>query len=70
MSMSMDFMRLATVVKLVTPIAVVFSVCRGVLGCVHPISTKVCHKGSISLAGIYSPASSALADSDITNFII
>ena len=70
MGMSMDLMRMSTVVKLVTPTEVVLSVFRGVLGCGHTISMRVWLRGTISLVAIYIPANSASAADDITNFII
>ena len=52
------------------PRAVVLSVWMGDLGWGHPISSRDCRSGTISLAQMYSPASSASAAEEATNLMI
>ena len=68
--MSIDLVRLGTMVRLVTPTAVELSVWIGVLVCDHHISMRVWRIGTISLALMNNPASSASADEDMTYLII
>ena len=66
----MDLSCLWTMVLLVTPDNVEFSVYMGVLGWGQPISMRVCWMDTISLAVVKSPASSVSAAEDMTNLMI
>ena len=58
------------IVSLMNPAAAELSVWIGDLGCFHPISLSAFLSGIISLAVMYSPASSASAADAITNLMI
>jgi hypothetical protein len=66
----MDFIRLAMMVLLATPRAVVLSVWMGDFGCGHPIAMRDCRRGTISLAQMKSPASSASVADNMTHLMI
>ena len=68
--MSIDLVRLGTMVWLVTPTALEFLIWIGFLGCGHPISMKVWSIGTISLAGMNNLESSSLVAEDMTYFIL
>ena len=68
--MSMDLVLHGMMVSLVNPTAVELSHWMGVLGCVHPISMNAWRSGTISLAIVKRPASSASEADDIKLLII
>ena len=68
--MSMDLVLHGMMVLLVNPTAVELSHWMGVLGCVHPISMNAWHSGTISLAIVKRPDSSALEADDMMFLII
>ena len=68
--MSMDLVLCGMMVLLVTPTAVELSHWMGVLGCGHPILMSAWRSGTISLAMVKRPASSASEVDDMTFLII
>ena len=68
--MSMDLVLRGTMVSLVTPTDVELSHWMGFLGCGHPISMSDWCSGTIFLAMVKSPASSASEAYDMTFLII
>ena len=68
--MSMELVLRGMIVLLVTPTAVELSHCMGVLGCGHPILIRACRSGTISLAMLKRPDSSASEIDDMTLLMI
>ena len=68
--MSMDLVLRGIMVSLVTPTAVELSYWMGVLGCGHPISMSAWLSGTIYLAIMKRPSSSASEADDMTFLII
>ena len=68
--MSIDFVLRGMMVSLDTPTAVELSHWMGDLGCGHPISVRDWHSGTISLAQMKRPASSASAAEDMMFLMI
>ena len=68
--MSIDFVLREMMVSLATPTAVELSHWMGDLGCGHPISVRDWRSGTIALAQIKRPASSASAAEDMTFLMI
>ena len=68
--MSIDLVRLGTMVQLVTPTAVELSVWIGFWGCGHPISVRFCRIVNISLSVRNNLSSYASLAEDIKYLII
>ena len=68
--MSIDFVFLGMMVALDTPTAVELSHWMGDLGCGHPISVRDWCSGTMALAQMKRPASSASAAEDMTFLMI
>ena len=68
--MSMDLVLHGMMVLLVTPTDVELSHWMGVLSCGHTILMRACCRGTISLAMVTRPASSASEADDMTFLII
>ena len=68
--MSIDFVFRGMMVALDTPTAVELSHWMGDLGCGHPISVRYWRSGTVALAQMKRPASSASAADDMTFLMI